>query len=48
MYNGVKAMIKREKELTVEKDLEVGSHLKDSKELNGFPVFPDGTKSLLS
>lgn len=49
MYNGVKAMIQREKELTPpEVDVKVGSHLKTSNELTGFPVFPEGTKSLLS
>ena len=50
MYNGVKAMIHREKELTpqvVEVDLKVGSFLKNADELTGFPIFPDGTKSLL-
>ncbi len=52
MYNGVKQMIQREKELApkkevVEVDLEVGSHLKSPQELTGFPVFPVGTKSLL-
>ena len=45
-------MIQRELELTPkpiveEKDLLVGAHLKSSKELTGFPVFPEGTKSLL-
>jgi hypothetical protein len=51
MYNGVKAMIKREFELTPKeeiKDQEVGSHLKNPTELVGFPIFPKGTKSLLS
>ena len=47
MYNGVKAMIQREKELTPVLDVKCGSHLKDPKELTGFPVFPEGTKSLL-
>jgi hypothetical protein len=43
MYNGVKAMIKRELELApkeVIKDQQVGSHLKSPTELVGFPVFP--------
>jgi hypothetical protein len=51
MYNGVKAMIKRELELTPKeeiKDQEVGSHLKSPTELAGFPIFPKGTKSSLS
>lgn len=50
MYNGVKAMIKRELELAPKeeiKDQKVGNHLKSWKELEGFPVFPEGTKSLL-
>lgn len=47
MYNGVKAMITREKELTPQEDCKVGSHLKSPQEVNGFPVFPEGTKSLL-
>lgn len=48
MYNGVKAMIKREKELVPpEVDLKVGSHLKTAEDLIGFPIFPEGTKSLL-
>ncbi len=44
-------MIKRELELAPKeeiKDQEVGSHLKTYKELVGFPIFPKGTKSLLS
>ena len=28
-------------------DIKVGSHLKEPSELKGFPIFPDGTKSLL-
>ena len=47
MYNGVKAMIAREKELTPLEDFKCGSHLKKPEDVNGFPVFPDGTKSLL-
>ena len=44
-------MIKRELELAPKeeiKDQNVGSHLKKHTELTGFPVFPAGTKSLLS
>jgi hypothetical protein len=56
MYNGVKAMIEKEKELTpkqekVKKEKEtlvVGSHLKTPEDLTGFPTFPPETKSLLS
>ncbi len=49
MYNGVKAMIEKEKELAPpEQDIAVGSHLKNPEDLNGYPVFPEGTKSLLS
>jgi hypothetical protein len=51
MYNGVKAMISKEKELMPkeeEKDVEVGRHMKNPAELIGFPIFPQGTKSLLS
>ena len=56
MYNGVKAMIAREKELgggssgaaaTKEEEVKAGSNLKKADDLTGFPVFPDGTKSLL-
>ena len=51
MYNGVKALLQKELELKPKKDIldqEVGSHLKTFKELKGFPIFPAGTKSLLS
>jgi protein-arginine kinase len=59
MYNGVKAMIKREKELLPKDahheehkeevhDLKVSAALKSPTELIAFPIFPDGTKSLLS
>ena len=68
MYNGVKAMIEREKELgggvqpaaasqpaaaeqpaAVEmEETKVGPHLKKPEDIKGFPVFPPGTKSLLS
>jgi hypothetical protein len=54
MYDGVKAMIEKEKELrkAAEKHSEVkevlcGSHLKSPEELVAFPKFPPGTKSLL-
>ncbi len=57
MYNGVKAMIAKEKELASgggaatqasSADVQVGAHLKKAEELTGFPVFPAGTKSLVS
>lgn len=51
MYNGVKAMIEKEKELAPKeeaKDVKAGSHLKTPDDLTGFPIFPEGTKSLLS
>ena len=51
MYNGVKAMIAKEKELgggAVEEEVKCGPHLKKPEDLTGFPVFPEGTKSLLS
>ena len=48
MYNGVKAMILREKELTPKIDIKVGPQLQTYEDLKGFPIFPDGTKSLLS
>jgi hypothetical protein len=57
MYNGVKAMIHRELELApkpsqavveeVVKDVHAGPGLKTHKDLSGFPIFPEGTKSLL-
>jgi len=56
MYNGVKAMIHRELELAPKpaapiveevKDVHAGSGLKTHKELTGFPIFPEGAKSLL-
>jgi hypothetical protein len=54
MYNGVKAMIAAEKKLAASKpkpaagaDIKAGSHLKSVADLTGFPVFPDGNKSLL-
>ena len=54
MYNGVKAMIAREKELAgpsapaASGDIQAGPHLKVPEDLTGYPVFPEGTKSLLS
>ena len=61
MYNGVKAMIAKEKELgggakpaaaasapAVEEEVKCGPHLKKPEDLTGYPVFPEGTKSLLS
>ena len=54
MYNGVKEMIKREKELMIENrpkpgpDIVAGPHLKSPSDITGFPVFPEGTHSLLS
>lgn len=52
MYNGVKAMIQKEKELVPKPvavlDLKVSAALKSPNELVAFPIFPDGTKSLLS
>jgi len=50
MYDGVKAMIDKEKELAravAPKELEVGPQLKKAKEIIAFPKFPAGTKSLL-
>ena len=44
-------MLKREIELTPKEEIkvqEVGRHLKNVAELHGFPIFPAGTKSLLS
>ena len=56
MYNGVKAMIAKEKELgggaqpaaAAEEEVKCGPHLKKPEDLTGYPVFPEGTKSLLS
>ena len=58
MYNGVKAMIEREKELRGpgqeeekkgdDSDIQAGPHLKKPEDLTGYPVFPAGTKSLLA
>ena len=60
MYDGVKAMIEKEKELgggaqpaaaaaaSTAEEVKAGPHLKSIADLTGFPVFPEGTKSLLS
>lgn len=60
MYDGVKAMITKEKELAAAAHgdghtqapkalvTECGSHLKKPEDLVGFPQFPPGTKSLVS
>ena len=57
MYNGVKAMIAKEKELggggsasaTADgADIQTGPHLKKSSDLTGFPMFATEVKSLLS
>ncbi len=55
MYNGVKAMIAKEKELggggkapaQEAEEVKCGSHLKKPEDLNGFPVFAPEVKSLL-
>ena len=54
MYNGVKAMIAKEKELgggaapAQTEGVQAGPHLKKPEELTGMPVFPSGTSSALS
>ena len=54
MYNGIKAMIAREKELAgpsakpAAADVQAGPNLKSINDLSGYPVFPAGTTSLLS
>ena len=55
MYNGVKAMIAREKELgggaqpvASAEETKAGPHLKKPEDITGFPIFPAGTTSLLS
>ena len=55
MYNGVKAMIEKEKELgggiklaPVEVDIKAGPHVKNPDDITGFPVFAPGIKSLLA
>ncbi len=45
MYDGVKAMIEREKEL---KGVKCGSHLKSIDDLTRFPLFPEGTTSAVA
>ena len=49
MYDGVKAMIVREKELVKEEQelntTKCGSHLESYESLTMFPLFPEGTKS---
>jgi hypothetical protein len=47
MYNGVKAMIEKEKSLAPA-SLVCGPNLKTPADITGFPTFPPGTKSLLS
>ena len=47
MYNGVKAMIEAEKLLEAAVPIKAGAHLKTIEDLTGFPVFPEGTVSLL-
>ena len=53
MYDGVKAMIEAELSLAPKvakgpgPDIQAGPHLKTIDDLTGFPLFPDGTKSLL-
>jgi hypothetical protein len=59
MYDGVKAMIEKEKDLRPKqtatakghaeehKEIQCGSHLKIPEDIVGFPKFPAGTKSLL-
>ena len=60
MYSGVKAMIAREKELgggappasgaaaAQDEEIKCGPQLKKPEDITGLPVFPAGTKSLLS
>ena len=59
MYDGVKAMIMKEKELrdaagggaaqaSPGADVMAGPHLRSVDDLTGFPTFPEGTTSLLS
>jgi hypothetical protein len=57
MYDGVKAMIEKEKELRPKqaaqkpaedhKETQCGPHIKKHEDIVGFPKFPAGTKSLL-
>jgi hypothetical protein len=51
MYDGVKEMIKREMELRPkagDTTTTCGSHLKTPDQITGTPVWPAGTKSLVS
>ena len=55
MYDGVKAMIKREMELAkianapaAPGTVKAGPHLKKPEDITGLPIFPAGTTSLLS
>ena len=54
MYDGVKAMIEAERNLggggaaPSGDAIEAGPHLKDISQLTSMPVFPAGTKSLVS
>ena len=53
MYDGVKAMIEAERELgggapATDGALQAGPHLKEPSQLTSMPVFPAGTKSLVS
>lgn len=48
MFTGVKQILAHELAMTPVEDQEVGRHLKKVEELTGFPIFPAGTKSLLS
>jgi len=50
MYDGVKAMIEAERSLApaASGPVEAGSHLTDISQLTSMPVFPAGTKSLVS
>lgn len=47
MYDGVKAMIDKEKELKRSIEVLAGPHLKKPEDLVAIPKFPPGTKSLL-
>ncbi len=49
MYDGVKAMIEREKELVFEDEcVRCGPHLEGPDSLTKFPAFPDGIKSSMA
>jgi hypothetical protein len=55
MYDGVKAMIEAERSLggggeapAAAGPIEAGPHLKNISQLTSMPVFPEGTKSLVS